>query len=986
MTTHRHYLIAFAFAALVLTGPAAAENVDLGKLVTDSLKAMNECRWEDALADLNTATAPFAKGNADDYGPQFGVLYYRRGICELKLKRWHEAMKSFELCNRRYPNAGGKFTGGNVFGKRALLKWGEAALGAEDWALAIRQFDRYLAERDEILDVFQRGSFYINRCIAHFKLGNVAEGTADLEIAIANKENFPTAATAIVAGFQAFAGAAIKSHNEQALLDFIAKNRADISLEPFEMTDFTKLYLKLANDAIGADMPQAAMALYQLVPSTEAAFDDTKARLEALGPKQSVKDVGRMIDAKNMAENLKSLEADLRGPKSPEITKLTATAYLHEVYDNPRGAYAAYEQLELHYPNAEMREDNLYNLVRTASIISEVFATARYGQLFLRTYPNSKNVPRVRRMLLSSLFYEGEYKTCIEVASAMIDQLARNTLEHDLCLHVLGGSYYYTGEYQKALPVLDHHLELYPQSQFAEAARYYQASNLSRLQDWKISAKLLDAFLAKYPDPKSNIFYPFALYDRANCHYAEDEHDTALDKLETLATDFPNTEVMEQALNLRGNVQQTLGSLQDAEKSYLAALALAESRGNSPVAGEALYYLVALLGTEGNPRSKEAVPYADRFWKDHADNSPYRTQMAVAQWPALDEVGRGGEGLGRLWSIVMELAQAADPSGLEFALNSFVDLYLKKHKLAELREFLFNGPIGHQPEIRAVLRMALILGFESALNDGTPKPDDKIKLEALVNVLFRELKSDFTPATLTPYILLRVGNHLATGSPPREALPYYDEINRRKDATYQTEALLRRGGVNARSDEPAHLDEAIADFDRVINLTEDKSLREQAIYEKVKALIANQDWFMAETTAKFYLDRDRNAFTKHLTEVTAMLARTYEERDSINDAIALYQDAFTRAPGRVGASVPALKRWMELMWRRNLPAKEDAQGRQLPGDRQAAYAGGARFIAATSRAEFQNKLTPEAKAVWRELAELVKQYETAPDIRLLPPQ
>ncbi len=31
------------------------------------------------------------------------------------------------------------------------------------------------------------------------------------------------------------------------------------------------------------------------------------------------------------------------------------------------------------------------------------------------------------------------------------------------------------------------------------------------------------------------------------------------------------------------------------------------------------------------------------------------------------------------------------------------------------------------------------------------------------------------------------------------------------------------------------MDEAIADFDRVINLAEDKSLREQAIFEKVKA-------------------------------------------------------------------------------------------------------------------------------------------------------
>jgi hypothetical protein len=124
--------------------------------------------------------------------------------------------------------------------------------------------------------------------------------------------------------------------------------------------------------------------------------------------------------------------------------------------------------------------------------------------------------------------------------------------------------------------------------------------------------------------------------------------------------------------------------------------------------------------------------------------------------------------LDRLWGIVMELAQAADPSGLEPALNSFVGLYLTKHTLAELREFLFNGPIGHQPEIRAVLRMALILGYESALN-GRLNAEERTKAEAIIKVLFRELKEDFKLATLTPFILLRVGNHLATGNTPREA-------------------------------------------------------------------------------------------------------------------------------------------------------------------------------------------------------------------------
>lgn len=985
-------LVGGLFALLmVLVQPAAAQEDDLQSMRDKALLAMNASKWDEGQALLTRIIERFGKNNPQQlFGPQFGVIYYRLGICEMKLGKWPEAMKAFEVCYRDFPNAGNAKGGGNVFQKRALLRWGEAAMGAEEWALAIRQFKKFLEERDKLQDPYSQGSFNINMSIAHYKLGKIPEGNSYLEIAIKNKDTFPTPDAGILAGFQALGGAVIEKNNEQALIDFIAKNRGDITVEPFEMHDFSKLFLKLAADAIAADMQRAAMLLYQMIPATEAEIDDTKVKIEALSERRGVKDGARMIVTKTLVDNLKSLEADRRGPKSAETVKLAATAFIHEKNGNVRGAYAAYEQLERYFPKAEKREDNLYNFVRTSSVIGEVVTTEKFGRQFLKLFPSSTYVPAVRRMMLSSLFYEGEYETCIEVASSMIDSLEKGSKEHDICLHVLGGSYYYTGQFEKAQPLLDQHVEKYPESQFIEASLYFQASNLSRLQFWTKSAKLLDAFFAKYPDPKNNVFYPFALYDRANCHYAEDEYDAALEKLTRLEQEFPNAEVMEMALNLQGNVQQSLKNKEGAEKAYLAALALSERRGTPSVSAEALYYLVALLGEqkkgdkEINPRLKDAVPFADKFWKEHGKDSPYKTQVAVAQVSALDSVGRGEEALNRLRDVISEMATSGQTSSLEAAINSYTEVYLNKHTPEELKEHYYNFPgiRANDKAGRALLRIAVIGVFEEIAK----KSEDEAKkrqAEAMIKVLFQELKNDFTPKDLSNYILVNLGDYLRKNtSSPREALPYFDEAISRTDQSYRFAALFGRGDVYARSTTPADLDKAVADFERVLADSQDKTERENSLYRMIEAQMAKGDFAKAADSAKLYLDREKSNFGKYSAQVGLLLAKSYQERGEVNDAIAMYVKVWAAHMGFVKISAPAIKAWMELSWQRNLPGNDADK----EADRQGAYNGGAKYIEATIRPEFKSKMSAEELELWKEVEQLVKKYESDPSVKSLAQQ
>ena len=241
-------------AAWLLSIPEFSQDETLATLVEKSRVAMNESRWEQAL-DFNTkAVSRFGKNDPlQTYGSQFGTIYYRKGVCEMKLKRWPDALRSFEICYQDFPNQG--VVRSNPFQKLALLKWGEAAMGAGQWALAVSRFAKFTDERDKLRDTFPQGAFYINMAVCQYRLGRLPAGNENLEIAIINKYNFPTPESGIVTGFQALVEAALAKHDEQALLDFIGKNRGELIIEPVAMRNYTSVFLKLAGDALAAGMP-----------------------------------------------------------------------------------------------------------------------------------------------------------------------------------------------------------------------------------------------------------------------------------------------------------------------------------------------------------------------------------------------------------------------------------------------------------------------------------------------------------------------------------------------------------------------------------------------------------------------------------------------------------------------------------------------------------------------------------------------------------
>ncbi len=999
MRTRQHlYALLGAISVMFVTlSPKASaqeqqslDGMQIGELVEGSLKLMQARNWAEALRWNNHLVKEYGDRAPSQFGPRFGSIYYRKGICEIQLKKWSEAMNSFETCYKEYHNNDPERKSSNKFDKLCLLYWGEAAVGAEQWDLALDQFKKFMNERKKT-DKYDPGKLFINYALCYYNIGDLVKGNENFETVIKNKVKFKTSDASILAAFQALVEAVIEADQEQTLLDFIAKNRGAIIIEPFMMHQFAPLFMKMASDAINADMERAAMQLYQLIPSTEVAIMDTKEKLDAMGDLPRLRLGSSFLDKANLESRMEKLEEQKNGTKNLDIIRLAALAYLHEKHGNVRGAYSSYLQLEKYYANADRREDFLYNLVRTAFAVDVGDKALTFANRFIEDFPKSDKVKEVRRMMLTTLFANGEYETCIERGSAMIGDLKVGTLAHDMCLHVLGGSYYYTNQNEKAQPLLDQHVETYPESSYVIPTTYFQASNKYRLGFLEDAAKLLDGFLEKYPEPAENVYMPYALYDRGTIHFQLQEYDPALEVTQDRLIDkFPDCNILDQAFNLKGNILLSTEKEAEAETAYMRALEIAEARGNITAAAESLVNIVSLKVNQGEKddvKLDEALPFVDKFWKSYSEGGEfYKNQMSLIQFPVLEKADRLQEALDHLERRITVRAKDPLARGLDTMLAVFTENFLKINDVKALKEKFLNFPgIGlGDKAARALMQISIIKVFENEakaaqkeITKGVEGAENKLReANARVQVEFQNLKAEFQVKDLATSILLSVGDYLRTKTAtPREAIPYYDEaINRKNNEQHLFPALSGRADIYGQSKNPADIAKGLEDFQRIYTEAEVPKLKEFALYRMTDLLLKKGDFQDAQAKAKAYLEEA--GYRRYKPDVQLMLARAYDRQKMPNDAIKMYLNIWSANMGDIRVSAPAIIRFMEMQWDKNAPGKEGA-----PSDRQSAYQSGWRYIDLTR--PLVDKMTSEELGMWQEVETLVKRYETNPEIKTM---
>lgn len=1010
MKTQHSITFALALATTALTAvPAAnAESLDIQEAVPRAFGIMQEQKWEEAQGILAKVIETYLD-RKKNFGGKFGVLYYNKGICELKIAGklksaggqenldkagtyYDMAIASFDECYE-IPTDG---AGANPFHKTSLLYKGQALLGAENYKDAITAFQKFLTERDKT-DKFDPATLYASLAICHYKLEkpDIQAGNKFFESILQNKERWKTPDAAIVTTFQALTYAVITAKKEQALIDFLNQNRAAITLKPFQMVEYTPFFQKLAAEALEADMLYATFNLFALIPGTKVAINDISVLSEQLAAYKpaGIKDGNELIYKDKLKKHLETLRASNLSGDPAEVLALRALAFTHLTNKNPRGAFGCYLQLELYFNKSKKREENLFNLIHTSYMINEVFLTEEYGSIFLKDFPESKHTEAVRSLMLTSLFSSGEYVKCIEVAERLKDKLEKGTKQHDICIHVLGGSKFYLGQYVDAHPLLEQHVKEYPKSEFKIASRYFEASNLSRLEMWQPAAKKLDAFLNDFPSAKENNFLPFALYDRANVHFAEGENKQALTHLNRIEKEFTGTNIEDSTYNLKGNILQADGVLDEAKTYYVKALEISEHRDNAAVTAESLYYLVGLLGAEKvgkepNPNIKDAIPYYDKFWKEFQD-SPYKAQVAVAGIAALNAAGRGDEALTNLQSTIAEMGKDPNPAGLDQAIGSYTKYYLLNLKAKNVSDadaadqlkdhyYKFPGIDSSDTRTLAMLRIAIIGVYEDALKKAQEDKDESriTTNQARINTLFKELKNDFPIEKLSDFVLVRIGDHLRTKTAaPRQALPYYEERLKRQAVAGRSRAQFGIADILGQSDSAADQDKAIATLNEIIATNKDsKTIRGDANYRLCEVYAKRGDWDKAEAACTVQLKE----YTQEKARVSFLLALSFDKRNQYDKAIANYILCYGTYNSLPEVSIPSMNRASELMW-------EHGQEKGSKSGKQLAYETAANYIE-SSRASFdkvKDELSDEVREAWLSTEARVKMMEGSGAIKTL---
>ncbi len=1017
MKNRKSITLAMTLAGSALCGiMPQAVSAGIAEDVPAGIQAMQKKDWVEAKKLFDRVIKNHADNGKMMFGGKFGIIYYNKGYTELQLGKKLKAggdEKSLEQAAEMFTAAKESFTqcrafptdakGENIYHTKALLYLGESEQSLREFKLAIANYKKFLSERatKEKKDRYHIGMYNINMAICHFKLEKpaLAEGLTYYETALKNKDKMRVPDAAIVSAFKDFAAAAIIEKKEQMLVDFVNNNRGVLTLDPYEMYQFIPFFRKYAAEAFSKDMLNAAFTLYALMPGTSETVEDLSVfDKNLIGFKRSV--VADGFINKNSRQSVARIQNDLahieksiKAGEPHELLALRSLAFTHESEGYTRGAYNAYKTMERHYKKTKGREDNLYNLVRTSSLIGEVMETEKFGRLFLKKFPDSDYVEAVKNMMLISLFYSGEYEVAYKVAKELIVDLAENTKPHELCLHVLGGSMFYLGQFYDADPFLKKHVKMYPESDYKIAARYFVASNYSRLEDWEKAAIYLDKFLADYPLPEENAYIPFALFDRANTHFADEEYELAVAKLDKIEKEFPASAVENISFNLRGDVHRAKKEKDLANEYYIKALELSKRQGADIVSEESLYKLIALhggekLGKEPNPNIQDAIPYYDEFWKNR-QNSVYKTQVAVAGVPALIAAGRSDEALANVQGVIAEMAKKERAPGMEQAINTYGKFYLESGKTPQqLKDHFedFPGVDAGDKRAQALLRIAVIGVYEdlktiAEKGDGPDAADEVGLLDAKIEAMFKDMNQKFEKTELSDFILMRLADFIAnsTGN-PRKALPYYDEVLGRNSNQFRTMAQFGKAGILAKADNAAEQNLALATLKDVL-ATKDVSreTKERATYSIIEVYNKQENWKGLIEQAVYF---NKEGFAgKNKARVGLLLGKGYEKDGNKSKALGTYAGVYSRYKSDWAISIPALTKAAEF-------TRTDGKAVNGKSPKQIAYDMAGMFIRDSSKAYEANKLKmpPEVRKSWEDLRDKVLSWEGDSGIKSLKKQ
>lgn len=889
----RLWLSALTLAALCLPepplsaqqpAPAPAEEVvdydsmDLQELFEKAGEFMEASEWEKALKPLDIIIKEYAADALEDYGPMFGVMYYRRGFCLKNLKKFNEALEAYEICYTKFANKPDTPPAKrNPVYELSRLEMGIINQAMGNFEAAIGHYEAFAAQPGPP-GTYDDTAFRIQAAACYAKIGKPERGRQLIEqLFQATGANAPKADAlmrALLTLAEQWTSAPDPAASAAEAHQFLDQYGSRFSVSAYDMQrfEFNNRLIALARQATDNNQLTLAVRLISLIASSSDVLEDLQNRAQRMLPNVS----------EALEKEIEKTRAQVADPAALDWIVQLSLAGAYERGGNAAAAFAVYQRCVQQLPASPHRELMLFGAMRTALALGQMDFAQRMGTEFRREFPQSQYTGIVNTIQLESLFFTRKYKEALDLASRIRDTLDAKSLDRDLADFVVGASLYNLDRPQEAQPELAKHTENFPDSRFKEHVRFFHASCFTKLRDWKEGGVKLDDFIRDFP---SSDYTPFAMLDRATCHFQLGDYQKCIEMVDLLEKLRPDFAALDSAISMRGDSHLMLENNAKAEESYLQARDLARAAGpdHQLVLGRILVQLVRVSKTLEKPDA--VLQYYDEYMAGHKGTF-YDAEIIVSAIAALKEAGRGKEALSELEQVIIRLGSGESGSGIEEAIGSYTEHFVEidgpEALLEKLLAFVPRGV-----EVNNTLRAWLIMARIDLLQNDEYK-DKFPRRDAQVQVAFEELRQ-FDKKELATYILLQVGRNLALQDKPETnalAIEWFDEVLNRGDSDHYALALMGKARILANSDSSAFGD-AIDAFDKVIRDLKDKpEYVEEAMLAKARLYYNKQMW---KEASQVLFDMQSNAaFTRNRPEVFAKLARSYEEQGKLKEALEAY--------------------------------------------------------------------------------------------------
>ncbi|MFC4991883.1 tol-pal system YbgF family protein [Rubritalea tangerina] len=922
--------------ALLMAQPLMALEVEDAKL-RRAVGLMQNEQWQlayDVFSEIDTYEQ--AQGVSEGV---YGKLLFSMGLCQMELAQrakgderkalFRKALVEFQRC-RNFVGAPGDE---NPYLRRALLRMGMCYQALEDFDAAYAAYSQFLLERNQLVDLYDHGSLLINAaiCAARKSQPEAKAAVQYLAEAIKLREKGEISTTALT-------------------LSVIEVDEALAGISEEQQSRMLEGWLKELMTEVQEDGVYRRLLAYA---SAEAERGDQG-------------DVMRVLDSLPWIEGgVVDFDAEV------DSALLVASVELLAKISGGDERLRHYQSLIEHFAGAERVESWLYQVV-LAAVASEKRGVASEAiRSYLESYPEGAFVSEVKLIELSNAFDSGDYQKAAALAESYLAGETREGVSEEAARYFLFASAFYLADYSRCLELIPGFLERYPESDYLGRVAYYQGVSMARLGYAHEAQTLLEKV-------EGDGIADYAAYELAYLDFEFAQYESSQERLLGLLEGELEPSLGGQVQLLLARIQALLRQRDDAQETYLKALELARSSGDSDLEQEVTYHLIAFLGREKiggepNPHMDACIPYYDGFFEKFTD-SEFASQVAAVALPALIQVGEGQRGIERLESVLFQSVEQMQEAGMREAGSALIwgkiDLGLKP---SALRKSLLEE--GLDSSYALVKWFALIEVYEAGLEQAQLSWGRKLRYDAIVRELYAQLVLHLGELSAPAYLRRAVGDwYLVNDRFPERAEPQF--LLAQKSSLIAQQEWAQLGAIRARrvsGDVGAANSDLIMLGELIARSQTQPTMLERVLYEKIELLALVEKWDDLTTASRDYLSTRKLSYQR--ARVWYLLAKSYDLRGEVEDAIANYSRVFAGYTRVLGVSAPSVERLSELTWERNLPGEGTESS-----DKQVAYQLAHRYLTMVGDYPEWEKQLPGVKESLGKIRQNVTEWEASGEV------